>query len=309
MFALLLLAPTILIANTWEEHIKAIKLDAIDEGIRPNILLAAIGQAKAPRKVVKKLEKSQPEKRIQFKQYRKSRIDSYRIHLGKKAIKNNREILNKIAEHYKVDPEVIVAIWGIETSYGHFKGSHPVISSLATLSYTSPRKEFFHKELMYAFKIVNEGHVKLKDFVGEWAGGSGHPQFLPSSWNYYSEDFNKDGKRDIWSDKVDALASIANYLKEHAWQYHKPWGTKVVLPENVKYDKLKSWHSVEYWKNHGVKADHDKFEPNQTKAAVMKFEGGPSYLVYQNFRSIMSYNRSTFYAAAVGYLADKLHNL
>ena len=293
----------------WQEHLDHIKADAMDEGINPILIAQAIKNVKKPREVVKKLEKSQPEKRILFPEYRKSRIDSYRIHLGQKALKNNKELLTRISEHYQVDPEIIVAIWGIETSYGHFRGNHPVIPSLATLAFTSKRKQFFHRELMYAFKIVNEGHIKLSDFKGEWAGGSGHPQFLPSSWNYYSEDFDHDGKRDIWQHKPDALASIANYLKQHKWQYNKPWGTEIVITKDnkdVKYDKLKTWQPVSYWQKLGIKAKTGKLEPPETLAAVMIYENGPSYLVYQNFKTIMSYNRSTFYAGAVGYLSNSI---
>lgn len=305
---LALTIPVILFANSWQEHLNSIKADAIEEGIRPELILDAINKAKKPRTIVKKLEKSQPEKRITFLKYRASRIDSYRIHLGKKAYRNNHKLLEKIAARYKVDPAVIIAIWGIETSYGHFKGKHPVIPSLATLAYTSKRKDFFHKELMYAFKIVNEGHIALKDFVGEWAGGSGHPQFLPSSWNYYSEDFDGDGKRDIWEHKADALASIANYLKQHNWQYKQPWMTEVIIKNKaLKYDKLKTWKNVAAWKSLGVVAKGNaKFPSDDTKAAILVFEEGPSYLIYQNFKSIMSYNRSTFYAAAVGYLSSSI---
>lgn len=305
--AAIIILPISLLANEWQEHLLHIKADAIDEGIQPKLIDEAIKAAKEPRNVVKKLEINQPEKRIFFPEYRKSRIDSYRIHLGKLAMKNNLPVLLRIANRYKVDPEIIVAIWGIETSYGHFKGNHPVIASLATLAFTSKRKEFFHKELMYAFKIVNEGHIKLQDFKGEWAGGSGHPQFLPSSWNYYSEDFDGDGKRDIWQHKSDALASIANYLKQHNWQYHKPWGTEINSPKKpIKYDKLKTWQPVSYWKKLGITAKNDKFASDQTPAAIMIYENGPSYLVYQNFKTIMSYNRSTFYAGAVGYLSNSI---
>lgn len=299
--------PLALLANDWQDHLLHIKADAMDEGIKPQLIEEVIKSVKQPRAVVKKLEKNQPEKRIFFPEYRKSRIDSYRIHLGKKALENNLPLLLKISEKYKVDPEIIVAIWGIETSYGHFRGNHPVIASLATLAFTSKRKEFFHKELMYAFKIVNEGHIALKDFKGEWAGGSGHPQFLPSSWNYYSEDFDGDGKRDIWQHKADALASIANYLKQHNWQYHKPWGTEINTPnKSVKYDKLKTWKTIAEWQKLGITAKNQKFPDKNTKAAVMIYENGPSYLIYQNFKTIMSYNRSTFYAGAVGYLSSSI---
>lgn len=311
MKACICLLPVLGLANQWQDHLAHIKLDALDEGIRPEIIKQAMQAVTQPRKVVKKLEKNQPEKRIYFPKYRASRIDSYRIHLGKKAMQNNQELLQKIADKYQVDPAIIIAIWGIETSYGHFKGSHPVIPSLATLTFTSKRKDFFHKELMYAFKIVNEGHIALADFKGEWAGGSGHPQFLPSSWNYYSQDFDGDGKRDIWHHKADALASIANYLKQHKWQYHKPWGQEIIIPKTAKaiaqYDQLKTWKPISYWQKLGIKAKQGQLPADKTtKAAIIIYEQGPSYLVYQNFKTIMSYNRSTFYAGAVGYLSNSI---
>lgn len=302
------LSPILLFANTWQEHLDSIKADAIAEGVRPEIILTAIKKAKQPRTIVKKLENKQPEKRITFNEYRSSRIDSYRIHIGKKAMKNNAQLLNEIAKRYQVDPGIVIAIWGIETSYGHFKGKHPVIPALATLSFSSNRKDFFHRELMYAFKIVNEGHVKLDEFVGEWAGGSGHPQFLPSSWNYYSEDFDGDGRRDIWNHKADALASIANYLKQHNWQFKQPWGTEVIIDNSkVTYDKLKTWKTVREWRKQGVvPIKGQEMADDDVKAAVLIYKEGPKYLVYQNFKSIMSYNRSTFYAGAVGYLFNSI---
>lgn len=304
---ILFLLPIFTFANTWFEHLNGIKADAINEGINPSILLKAIKDVRKPSKTIKKLEKNQPEKRILFKEYRNSRIDNYRVLLGKRALKNNKDTLDKISERYYVDPEVIVSIWGIETSYGHFKGKHPVIPSLLTLAFTSPRKSFFRKELIYALKIASEGHVSLEDFVGEWAGGSGHPQFIPSSWNSYSEDFDGDGKRDIWNHKADALASIANYLKQHGWQYHKPSYTKVKLTRpGVEYDKLKTWKTVKEWKKAGVVSLNSKLPADNTLAAILKFEGGPDYLVYKNFKVIMSYNRSTFYAAAVAYLGERI---
>jgi membrane-bound lytic murein transglycosylase B len=130
-----------------------------------------------------------------------------------KRFKENETWLNDIARRYGVDPCFMVSFWGMETSYGGYMGNFPVIQALSTLAFESTRKDFFRNELFVALQILNDGHVPLSKFKGEWAGASGHPQFLPSSWMKYAVDYDGDGKKDIWSSKQDALASIANYMK------------------------------------------------------------------------------------------------
>ena len=295
---------------SWQQHLQGLRMDALDAGIRPEVIDQAFQHMHAPRKTVKRLAANQPEKRLTFQQYRASRIDPYRILLGQRAFKKRRKVFETIGQRYQVDPCMIVALWGIETSYGRYMGSFPVIASLATLSYNSKRRAFFRHELMAALHILNEGHITTDRFVGEWAGGSGHPQFLPSSWRHYAQDFDGDGRRDIWRNKNDAFASIANYLHQNGWQPHQPWGTEVMVPPTLRTQKngLKDWRTVATWQRLGVKPQPHQppFPTATTKAALVVMDGGMAFLVYPNFKTIMTYNRSTYYAASVGYLADRI---
>jgi len=255
-------------------------------------------------------DKTQPETRITFDKYRKTRIDPYRITLGVREYKKNRELLEKVSQDFGVSPCFILSFWGIESSYGRFKGDFDVIKSLATLAYDSPRSQFFRKQLFLALHILNEGHVTKSDFKGEWAGASGHPQFLPSSWKKYAVDYSGDGKKDIWHNFPDIFASIANYLVQNGWQSGQPWAIEVQVPksfpENLEGRKITK--TVAEWVSMGIKPTYGFTLPEDRsmEASIIQPYGGPSFMAFKNFSVIMRYNNSTFYAGAVGFLADSI---
>lgn len=291
--------------DAWLQSLKA---QAMREGIRADLFDQLLGHWQPKTKVIR-LDRSQPEKRITFESYRKTRANAGRIHYGRRAWRKHGTMMTEIGKHYGVDPCVIAAIWGIETSYGHYMGKFPVVASLATLAYDGRRAEFFRKELLLALHIVNDGHVSPYHFVGEWAGGSGHPQFLPSSWLTYAQDYNGDGQKDIWGTLSDVFASIANYLKENGWQANgAPWAVHVIAPEQAMLQQgFKNAQHVQAWRALGVVDIKGRPLPDSPyKVALIQLEGGPLILAYQNFSVIMRYNRSVYYAGTVSYLADRI---
>ena len=193
-------------------------------------------------KRVVELDRSQPEFTLSLNQYLNKAVSANRIKKAKKLYKDNYSLLKKIETYYKVQPRFIVALWGIETDFGRYTGSFKVIPSLLTLIYDGRRAKYFEKEFFYALDIVKGGHVSMNSMYGSWAGAMGQCQFMPSSFVKYAQDWNKDGKKDIWKTKSDVFASAANYLKNTGWNYNQTWGRKVYIgklskkiDENKKY--------------------------------------------------------------------------
>jgi membrane-bound lytic murein transglycosylase B len=294
---------------TWSDWIRQVKAEAVQQGIRADTVDAVFARVKKPSPRVLKLDRTQPERRISFLKYRNTRADAYRIKMGRKMYKKYQSQLDQIAQQYGVSPCFILSFWGLETSYGHFMGKFPVVQSLATLAYDSRRAAFFRKQLFYALRMIDEGHVTYDNLKGEWAGASGHPQFLPSSWHYHAVDYNGDGKRDIWKTKVDAFASIANYLINHGWKPGEPWAMVVGLPHHFDHAlvKDKTRLTVAQWRDMGLTLFGNEQWPNSHLLARVVFpDGGPAMLAFNNFDVIMRWNRSTYYAGTVGYMAEKI---
>ena len=293
--------------QSWASWKEDLRKQAISEGIRPAVFDRAFTGVYPSKRVVK-LDRNQPEKRLTFIKYRNTRADSYRIKIGRKALKRNQPLLTQVSEIYGVSPCYIVSFWGLESAYGKFMGKFPVIKSLATLAYDGRRSKFFRKELLYALHIINDGHVNLASFKGEWAGANGQPQFLPSSWYHYAVDHDGDGKRDIWNTRADVFASIANYLKEHGWISGQPWGVYVTLPNNL--DRGLIEHKVEQpvsaWLRDGVTLKTNYYINPKWEARIIHPYGGPDMMIFNNFKVIMRWNRSNYYAGTVGYMADKV---
>lgn len=294
--------------KSWPEFIHEVREEAIAQGIRPEVLDRAFQGLTEPNKKVLYYDRTQPEKRLKFLKYRNTRASKYRIMIGQKEIKKHASILNEISRRYGVSKCFIVSLWGLESSYGRFMGSFPVIKSLATLAYDKRRSAFFRKQLFYALHILNGDHVRLEDFKGEWAGASGHPQFLPSSWNKFAVDYDGDGRKDIWKTLPDVFASIANYLKQNGWKSNQPWAIEVTTPANFDKDLLgrKTKKSVSEWENLGVTAKNGELPKENYTASIVRPYGGPTYMIFNNFEVIMKWNRSIYYAGTVGYMAEKV---
>ncbi|MDP3559833.1 MAG: lytic murein transglycosylase [Legionellaceae bacterium] len=286
-----------------------IRQEAIAQGVSPAVVDAAFAGIKEPNHRITHFSHSQPEHRLTYQKYLSTRVDKYRIYMGQKQFEKNRTLLEGVGRDFGVDPCFVAAFWGLETSYGTYMGDFPVVKSLVTLAYESDRPDFFRKQLFIALHILNEGHVSLANFKGEWAGASGQPQFLPSSWVEYAVDYDKDGRKDIWGSKPDVFASIANYMKKNGWQAGQPWAVYVKLPPH--FDKALEGKQiikpVSEWNAMGVRtANGSELPYAHLQASIVEPLGGPIFLAYPNYKMILKYNNSIYYAGAVGYLADKI---
>lgn len=294
--------------ENWHQWVQHLRAEAVEKGVSGELFDRVFRDIRPNRKV-KSYSRNQPEHRLTFYKYRKTRGSKYRILIGKRKYKQHKQLLDTIGQQYGVDPCFIVSFWGMETSYGSFMGSFPVLRSLATLAYDSKRKPFFRKQLFYALKIVEGGHVSLRDFKGEWAGASGQPQFLPSSWMDYAVDYDRDGRKDIWKTLPDVFASVANYVKQKGWKTGEPWAVQVKLPRNfdMKLEGKSIRKPVTEWQALGVKNLNGGPLPYQhLEASIVTPYGGPAFLAFNNFRVIMRYNNSTYYAGTIGYMADSI---
>ena len=295
--------------SSWHQWVAQLRRDAIADGVRAETFDKAFADIKAPNKRVLHFDRTQPERRIDFYKYRNTCADNYRIKVGRREYRKHRALIDEISNKYGVSSCFIMSFWGLETSYGRFMGNFNVVKSLATLAYDDRRAAFFRQQLIYALHILDDGHVRLKDFKGEWAGASGQPQFLPSSWHHFALDYNGDGRKDIWQTHSDVFASIANYLVQHGWRDGEPWAYEVKLPADFNRDVMRLDYklSVTEWERLGVqfKTKHPHLN-RHLQAAVVQPDGGPVLMVFNNFDVIMKWNRSIYYAGTVGYMAEQI---
>ena len=294
--------------NTWLDKLKT---EAKRQGISQKTLDSSlIGIKPIPRVI--ELDRKQPEFTLTFAEYLKRVISDRRIRIGKSKLKEHEELLREISLKYGVQSRYIVALWGIETDFGRITGGFPVISSLATLAYDGRRSKFFRKELLLALKIVDGGHILANDMVGSWAGAMGQNQFMPSSFHAYAVDYDKDGSKDIWKTLPDIFASIANYLSKSGWQADQTWGRPVSLPENFsrKFLGRKLKKPLGEWQQLGVRklSGQDLPKRNLLSSIIRPEKGqiGPAFVIYNNYEVILKWNRSNYFATAVGTLSDKI---
>jgi membrane-bound lytic murein transglycosylase B len=230
---------------------------------------------------------------------------------GKSALRDHRRILDQIEARYGVEKEVVVAIWGLESAYGSYRGSNDVIQSLATLAYEGRRGRFFEEQLIAALKILQNGDTRPRNMTGSWAGAMGHTQFIPTSYLAYAVDFDGDGRRDIWADNpVDALASTAAYLQKSGWRKGQPWGVEVLVPDNFDFSLASRSvkRSPAAWARQGVVGIDGKQVPNYGQASLLLPAGakGAAFMIFDNFKAIERYNAADAYVIGVGHLSDRI---
>lgn len=256
-----------------------------------------------------------------FEPYRRQHVDAARISRGRTAYQANRGRLARIEAETGVPEEIMVAIYGHETNYGSYTGDFDLIRSLATLSWEGRRRSLFEPELLATLKMLDNG-VPRSRLVGSWAGATGYPQFLPSVYLRLAKDGDGDGKADIWTSEADALASIANYFVHSGWRRGQPWGVAVSVPASFNragvtarttaprcprvFNRHSRWLTIAEWRKLGlIPASGDW--PADTILATLLEPDGPgktAYLLTSNYRVILDYNCSNFYALSVGLLAD-----
>lgn len=303
--------------ESYRGYLAEVRGEALSRGIKAETLDVAFLDIEPDPRVIT-FDRRQPEFVQSFAQYLEARVSDTRIRQAREFYAAEKVLLDEIADAYGVDGEYLVAFWGLETNFGRYQGKYDIVRSLATLGHDARRAKFFTKELHAALRILDEGHVSKESFVGGWAGAMGQNQFMPSTFIGYAEDYDGDGRKDIWSNKKDVWASIANYLKQHGWRKDAGWGFVVdvtsVFPEPKSIAegcRALRHHSekltLREWRSMGAVVDglDSGSESKETYALIRLAEGDQSsYLVGGNFRAILSYNCANKYAVSVGLLAD-----
>ena len=294
----------------FEQWLLAFKSEARFQGI-PESLLEQAFQDVAPLDRVLELDRKQPESTMTFVEYLEKIVSRDRVQQGRQLLAEHRGVLEAVAEKYGVPARYLVALWGIETYYGRLTGNYGVVEALATLAYDGRRSNFFRHELLKAFHILREGHISVADMKGSWAGAMGQCQFMPSSFLRFAVDETGDGRKDIWTTQADVFGSSANYLAQSGWRPHEQWGRQVALPQgfNPRQADLNRTKTVQRWHQLGVRnVDGSVLPTSSIQGAIVQpdGQGGPAYLVYDNYRVILKWNRSTYFATSVGLLADAL---
>ncbi|HWV15060.1 MAG TPA: lytic murein transglycosylase [Cellvibrio sp.] len=279
-------------------------------GISPGTIANSLARASLSPRVLE-LDRQQPEFTTTFADYLNRRVTTQRVEQGRALLVKHRALLDAVAQQYGVPAPYLLAFWGLETNYGSFFGNMSVMNSLATLACDQRRSDYFTAELISALRIIDEGAITPEKMLGSWAGAMGHVQFMPSAFLKHAVDYDGDNKRDLWNSTPDAMASAAKFLQSLGWHPSERWGREVKLPLSFPFLEagLKNSKSLSEWSRLGVmRADNTPLPQTDVQASLLVPSGhkGPVFLVYDNFNVIMRWNRSEFYAIAVGYLADRI---
>lgn len=298
-------------AQTFEQWQSAFRDHALQSGIRTDVFDTAFAGV-SPDPAVITADRSQPEFTRPVWEYLDSAISPVRVRKGQALLGQYADALQRIEQRYGVDRQALVAVWGMESSFGQFQGDKSVIRSLATLGYEGRRPAFAQEQLVAALQILQNGDIDPAHMLGSWAGAMGQTQFIPTTYNAHAVDFDGDGRRDIWNSAVDALASTAQYLQASGWQHGQPWGMEVQLPTGFDYAQADGSlrKPVAEWLAQGVKLPAgSSVAPGvaQAQANLLLPAGyrGPAFLVLENFRAILKYNNSSSYALGVSLLSQR----
>jgi membrane-bound lytic murein transglycosylase B len=294
----------------WAGWLQGVRTEGIRRGLSAATLDSALTGIKPIKRVVE-LDRQQPEFKLTFRQYMDRVVSDKRVEKGRARLRKHRDLLQEISAKFRVQPRFIVALWGIETDFGRLTGGFRVIPALATLAYDGRRSAYFRKELFNALKIIDGGHITARNMMGSWAGAMGQNQFMPSSFLRYAVDYNGDGRRDIWTDRADVFASTANYLARVGWRDDQTWGRRVRVPADLDTGLfgLNQKKTMRQWQKLGVRrADGGDLPRRNLTASLVRPKAGEdeTFLVYDNYRAILKWNRAHLFATAVGTLADRI---
>ena len=292
---------------TW---LRGLRSEALGHGISPATFDAALAHVEPIPRVIE-LDRKQPEFTLSFAEYLARVAPDSRVERGRELLAENQALLDHIADTYGVQPRFIVALWGVESDFGRLTGDYPVIPALATLAYDGRRSRYFRGELLEALRILELGYIDRDTMRGSWAGAMGQNQFMPSNYLRYAVDYEGKGRRDIWRDQADVFASSANFLLHLGWRRDETWGREARLP--VGFDAnladLTIRKPLSEWAKLGVSGGDGGPLPEESLDASLVLPAGadgPAYLVHDNYRALLGWNRSVFFATAVGLLADRI---
>jgi len=306
---------------SFTDFVAGVRKEALSRGIRQEIVDEALGNLDEPLAVVLQRDHAQAEAVFSLETYLARRVTPTVVKHARQEFMQHRKLLEEVGAKYGVPPQIIVAVWGMESNFGGFTGSRPMIAALATLAWDARRATLFRGELFDALEILNRGDIELEHMSGSWAGAMGQVQFMPSSYLKYAVDYDGDGRKDIWSSPPDIFASVANYLNGHGWTAGTTWGRPVklspaaahrVASEVARRDVCRASRDmtvtlpIKEWKKLGVRLASGRALPENPADAAMVSGATKHYLVYGNYDALLGYNCSHSYAVSVGVLADRI---
>tara|TARA_Y100001958_G_C21170365_1_gene502285 strand:- start:166 stop:1200 length:1035 start_codon:yes stop_codon:yes gene_type:complete len=315
--------------DEWINWLQNIKVEAINRGISQETILLNLENVKPQRKIIMR-DRCQPESTITLNEYLFYRVDKSRIMAGKNMLKNHEKILREISNHFKIQPRFIVSILGMESFYGRNQGKIDTMQAITTLAFDRRRSDFYKKQLFAALEILDKNLVPNGKLKGSWGGAIGMTQMIPTTFLETAYDWDGDGI-DIWNSYADAFASTANYLttlNKNPWYLDSTWGREVVPPNNISdiYNSLKQENpkgcgavksrskplKLSEWSNLGFRKINGDPLParDDLEARLIAPDGlnGRMFIVYPNYKNILYYNCSSYYAVSVGLLSDKIIN-
>jgi membrane-bound lytic murein transglycosylase B len=306
---------------SFAEFLTDIRKEALSKGIRQEIVDSALN-IDEPLPIVLERDRAQAETVLALETYLARRLTTKRIRTGREMLARHGKVLDEVAKKYDVPAEIIVAIWGVESEYGRLVGIRPTITALATLAWDPRRSAFFRGELFDALDVLNRGDIEFAQMKGSWAGAMGQPQFMPSSYKKYAEDFDDDGRKDIWTSLPDVFASIANYLKGRGWHEDETWGREVTAtPEAARriaaevgrregrcqaLRDMTVARPLKDWEKLGVRLPGGKALPAADIDASLVSGSTRRFLVYRNYDALLEYNCANAYALGVALLAERI---
>jgi membrane-bound lytic murein transglycosylase B len=303
--------------DVWLAELRA---EAETRGIRPDVLDRALEGIEPVTQILER-DRSQAEFVLDLDGYLRRRLTTPTVRTARQMYTRHRPLVERIAAKYEVDPRLLISVWGLESNFGRFAGVRPTVPTLATLAYDQRRGAMFRRELFDALEIVNRGDIELEQLKGSWAGALGQPQFMPSSYLRYAQDFDGDGRRDIWKTQADVFASIAYYLQQRGWKQGMTWGREVILPASGAGDidaiplrtegcrarrAMTVAQPLDAWRKLGVRTVAKGPLPRAEISASLVRDGKRAFLVYDNYEALLDYNCAHTYALSVGLLADRL---
>jgi membrane-bound lytic murein transglycosylase B len=307
---------------SFAEWLDGVRQEALSRGIRPEIVDDALSTVEEPEPSVIERDRSQAETVLPLETYISRQLTAARVKTGREMFAVHRDLLQRVADTYGVPPQIIVGVWGLESNFGRFSGVRPTVAALATLAWDPRRSALFRRELFAALDILNDGDIQPAQMQGSWAGAMGQPQFMPSSYLEWAEDFDGDGRRDIWGSEADVFASIANYLKGHGWVAGEPWGREVHIPLaaakkiaatverrdgscQARRDMTVAL-PVSRWRTLGVLGTNGRPIAASSDEAWLVSGKTRHFLVYRNYDALLEYNCAHAYAVTVALLGDRV---
>ena len=295
-----------------------LRTEAESRGIAPELLERAFADVQPVESVLER-DRTQTEFTLDLEAYLKRRLTRPTIRTAQQMHAKHRAVLTKVEAAYGVPSELLVSIWGLESNFGKFAGVRPTIPALVTLAYDPRRGEMFRRELFDALEIVQRGDIELEKLKGSWAGALGQPQFMPSSYLKWAQDFDGDGRKDIWGSQPDVFASVAYFLQQHGWQEGVRWGREVsilsasraeveALPRRQAgcraFRAMTDERPLNEWRTRGVRTTAGKALPAADMNASLVMAGKRSFLLYENYDALLGYNCAHTYALSVALLSD-----